>query len=224
MAKNNQQEAQQEQVATTVSGVEDFFKKNQKWIEWVLIALLVVIFGIFAINRWVIAPKKAEAQGQMFKAEQLFRANDYQTALNGDGNVLGFNDIISNYGKKAGKSVYLYAGLCNLQLGNNEAAIENLKKYNVKDKILQGRAICAMGDAYSNLKDYTNALNCYKKAAALEDNPYVATYLFKAALVSEETGDLDGALKLYKEIEDKYPQTLEGYDIQKYISRIENQK
>lgn len=172
----------------------------------------------------MIAPKKAEAQGQMFKAEQLFRANDYQTALNGDGNVLGFNDIISNYGNKAGKSVYLYAGLCNLQLGNNEAAIENLKKYNVKDKILQGRAICAMGDAYSNLKDYTNALNCYKKAAALEDNPYVATYLFKAALVSEETGDLDGALKLYKEIEDKYPQTLEGYDIQKYISRIENQK
>ena len=52
----------------------------------------------------------------------------------------------------------------------------------------------------------------------------MATYLFKAALVSEETGDLDGALKLYKEIEDKYPQTLEGYDIQKYISRIENQK
>lgn len=224
MAKNNQQGAQQEQVATTVSGVEEFFKKNQKWIEWALIALLVIIFGIFAINRWVIAPAKAEAQGQMFKAEQLFRAGDYETALNGDGNVLGFNDIIDNYGKKAGKGVYLYAGLCNLQLGNNEAAIESLKKYNVKDKILQGRALCAIGDAYSNLQDYASALSYYKKAAALEDNPYVATYLFKAALVSEETGDMDGALKLYKEIEDKYPQTLEGYDIQKYISRIENSK
>ena len=224
MAKNNQQETPREQVATTVSGVEEFFKKNQKWIEWALIAVLVIIFGIFAVNRWVITPAKVEAQGQMFKAEQLFRAGDFETALNGDGNVLGFTDIISNYGKKAGKSVYLYAGLCNLQLGNNEEALSLLGKYKTGDKIMQGRAWCAMGDAYSNLKDYRNALSFYKKAAELEDNALAANYLLKAALVSEELGDTAGALKLYKEIETKYPQTLEGYDIQKYISRIENQK
>lgn len=224
MAKNNQQETPREQVATTVSGVEEFFKKNQKWIEWALIAVLVIIFGIFAVNRWVITPAKVEAQGQMFKAEQLFRAGDFETALNGDGNVLGFTDIISSYGKKAGKSVYLYAGLCNLQLGNNEEALSLLGKYKTGDKIMQGRAWCAMGDAYSNLKDYRNALSFYKKAAELEDNALAANYLLKAALVSEELGDTAGALKLYKEIETKYPQTLEGYDIQKYISRIENQK
>ncbi|MBO4842627.1 MAG: tetratricopeptide repeat protein [Bacteroidales bacterium] len=224
MAQNKQQEAQQEQVATTVSGVEEFFKKNQKWIEWALIALVVIIFGIFAYNRWVVTPARQEAQEQMYQAEQSFRNNDFETALNGDGNVLGFKDIIDSYGKRAGKSVYLYAGLCNLQLGNNEEAVSYLKKYSTKDKIMQGRAWCAMGDAYSNMQDYTSALNWYKKAAALEENAYTASYLFKAALVSEELGDKAGALKLYKEIEDKYPQTLEGYDIQKYISRIENQQ
>jgi len=224
MAKNKQQEAQQEQVATTVSGVEDFFKKNQKWIEWALIAVLVIVFGILAYNRWVLAPARQEAQGQMYQAEQQFRAGNYETALNGDGNVLGFADIINNYGKKAGKSATLYAGLCNLQLGNNEEAISYLSKYSTKDKIMQGRAWCAIGDAHSNLQDYTAALNWYKKAAALEENAYTAGYLFKAAIVSEELGDKDGALKLYKEIQTKYPQTLEGYDIQKYISRIENEK
>lgn len=224
MAKNNQQEAQQEQVATTVSGVEDFFKKNQKWIEWALIALVVIIFGIFAYNRWVVAPAKAEAQGQLFQAEQHFRSGDFETALNGDGNVLGFTDIISNYGNRAGKSVNLYAGLCNLQLGNYEEAISCLKKYSVKDKIMQGRAFCAIGDAYSNLKDYANALAYYKKAASLEENELTPGYLLKAALVCEETGDNASALKYYKEIESKYPQTVEGYDVQKYISRIENQK
>ena len=222
MAQNKQQEAQQEQVATTVSGVEAFFKKNQKWIEWALIALVVIIFGIFAYNRWVVAPARQEAQQQMYQAEQSFRNNDFETALNGDGNVLGFKDIIDNYGRRAGKSANLYAGLCNLQLGNYEEAISYLKKYSTKDKLMQGRAWCAMGDAYSNLQDYTSALNWYKKAASLEENAYTATYLFKAALVSEELGDKAGALKLYKEIETKYPQTLEGYDIQKYISRIEN--
>ena len=224
MAKNNQKEAQQEQVATTVSGVEEFFKKNQKWIEWAVLALLIVILAIFAINRWVIAPAKAEAQAQLFPAEQLFRAGNYEAALNGDGNTLGFTDIIDNYGKRAGKAANLYAGLCNLQLGNNEEAIALLKKYSVKDKIMQARAYSAIGDAYSNLQDYTNALDWYKKAAALEDNEFRPAYLLKAALVMEETGDTAGALSLYKEIETKYPQTVEGYDIQKYISRIENQK
>ena len=222
MAKNNQKETQQEQVATTVNGVEEFFKNNQKWIEWALIVLLLIIFGIFALNRWVITPAKVEAQGQMFPAEQAFRNGSFETALNGDGNALGFNDIIDNYGKRAGKAVYLYAGLCNLQLGNNEEAVAQLKKYNVKDKVMQARALCAMGDAYSNMQDYANALAAYKKAASLGDNELTASYLLKAALVSEELGDTDGALKLYKEIEAKYPQTLEGYDIQKYISRIEN--
>ena len=205
MAKNNQQESQQEQVATTVSGVEEFFKKNQKWIEWALIALLVIILGIFAYNRWVVTPARQEA-------------------LNGDGNILGFTDIISNYGSRAGKAVTLYAGLCNLQLGKYDEAIALLKKYNVKDKVMQGRAFCAIGDAYSNLKDYTNALAYYKKAAALGENELTPGYLLKAALVCEETGDNASALKLYKEIESKYPQTVEGYDVQKYISRIENQK
>ena len=222
MAKNNQKETQQEQVATTVNGVEEFFKNNQKWIEWALIVLLLIIFGIFALNRWVITPAKVEAQGQMFPAEQAFRNGSFETALNGDGNALGFNDIIDNYGKRAGKAVYLYAGLCNLQLGNNEEAVAQLKKYNVKDKVMQARALCAMGDAYSNMQDYANALAAYKKAASLGDNELTASYLLKAALVSEELGDTDGALKLYKEIEAKYPQTLEGYDIEKYISRIEN--
>ena len=224
MAKNNQKEVQQEQVATTVSGVEEFFKKSQKWIEWALLAVLIVILGIFAINRWVIAPAKAEAQAQLFPAEQLFRAGNYETALNGDGNVLGLNDIINSYGKRAGKAVYLYAGLCQLQLGNNEEAIALLKKYSVKDKIMQARAYCAMGDAYSNMKDYTNALAFYNKAAALEDNEFRSSYLLKAALVCEETGDNAGALKLYKEIETKYPKSVEGRDVQKYISRIENQQ
>ena len=224
MAKNNQKEAQQEQVATTVSGVEEFFKKNQKWIEWCLIALLVIILGILAVNRWVIAPAKAEAKAQMFPAEQLFRDGNFEAALNGDGNVLGFNDIIANYGKKGGKSVYLYSGLSNLHLGNNEEAISLLNKYSVKDKIMQGRAYCAIGDAYSNLKDYANALSYYKKAAAIADNELTPGYLLKAALVCEETGDSAAALKLYKTIEDKYPQTVEGYDVQKYISRIENQQ
>ena len=222
MAKKNQQEAQQEQVATTVSGVEAFFKENQKWIEWVLIAVIVVILGILAYNRWVLTPARQEAQGQMFPAEKQFRDGNFEAALNGDGNILGFNQVIDQYGKKGGKSVYFYAGICNLQLGNYQEAIDMLKKYDTRDKVMLGRKYCAMGDACSNLQDYAGALSWYRKAASVEENVLAAGYLLKAGILCEEMGDTDGALKCYREIETKYPQTLEGYDIQKYISRIEN--
>lgn len=221
MAKNNQPTVQEEpQVATAVSKIESFFKNNQKTIEWVLIAIAVIVCAILAVNKWYITPAKQEAQAQMFPAEQKFAAGEFETALNGDGNILGFAQIAQQYGSKAGKSVWLYAGICNLQLGNNAEAIEFLKKYKTSDKIMAGRALCATGDAYANLGDNAQAFAYFKKAAAVDDNAYAAGYIFKAALMAEEMGNTKEALDLYQQIKDKYPQTLEGYDIDKYISRL----
>lgn len=222
MAKKTQPTVQEEQVASTVSNLEIFFKKNQKIIEWVILGIIVVICAFLAINKWYVLPLKEEAKGQMFNAEQMFRAGEYETALNGDGNALGFNDVIKQYGKKAGKAVYFYAGACNLQLGNNEEAIKLFKKYSTSDEIMAARALCCEGDANANLGNNAKAVELYKKAAAKADNMYAAGYLLKAGITSEAMGKTDEALKFYKEIELKYPQSLEGYDIQKYISRIEN--
>lgn len=222
MAQKNQPAVQEEQAAPAVSGLEKFVKGNQKWMEWLLVAVIVIIFGILALNKWYLTPAKEEARGQMFNAERLFAQGDYETALNGDGNILGFKDVAEQYGSKAGKSVWFYAGVAALQTGDNETAVSYLKKYNGKDKILKARALCCIGDAYANLGDKTGALSYFKKAAKTADNELAAGYLMKAAAICEETGDTAQALSIYKEIETKYPQTLEGYEIDKYISRIEN--
>ena len=51
---------------------------------------------------------------------------------------------------------------------------------------------------------------------------YRAGYLLKAGTLCEEMGDDAQALKFYQEIKTRYPQTIEAYEIDKYISRIEN--
>ena len=51
-----------------------------------------------------------------------------------------------------------------------------------------------------------------------------ANYLFKAATVYEAQGKSAEALKNYKLIKEKYPQSPEAYEIEKYISRLENTK
>ena len=43
-------------------------------------------------------------------------------------------------------------------------------------------------------------------------------------MVCEELGDNEKALSFYNKIKDQYPQSIEGYDIDKYITRIESQK
>lgn len=211
-----------EVVAEAVSKTELFFKEHGKKLVIALAVVVVVAAGIFCWYKFAYQPAVAEAQGQMVAAEQYFGNTDYETALNGDGNALGFAQIIDEYGSKAGKSVYFYAGICELQLGNYESAVKYLNSYKGKDAILAARALSCIGDAYVGLEDYKKALGYFEKAAAKVDNMFAAGYLLKAGLVAEKLGDDAKALSFYKTIKDKYPQSMEGYDIDKYIGRIEN--
>ena len=210
-----------EAVVEAVSKTEQFFEKNGKLLTIICVAVVVACAAVFCWHKFVHQPKVAEAQGQMALAEENFRNGDYELALNGDGNVLGFVQVLDEYGTKAGKSVNFYAGVCELQLGNWESAIKYLQAYNGKDDILAARAKACIGDAYTGLEDYNKALGYFEQAAAVVDNMFAATYLLKAGLVAEKLGDNAKALSCYKKIKDQYPQSMEAYDIDKYIGRIE---
>lgn len=219
--KTNSKVEKIESVGEAVSKTELFFKKYGKALSYTGITLVALAAVIVLVIQFYAKPLKDEAVAQTFVAEQYFRANDYEKALNGDGNSLGFSQIIEEYGAKSGKAVYLYAGICELQLGNAEEGLAYLRKYNGKEPILKGRALACIGDAYSMMEDYRNARHYYVEASKVEDNIFSASYLMKAGIVSEEMGDKAQALTFYKTIKEKYPQTFEGYEIDKYISRIE---
>ena len=218
----DQERLQEEQVIEKVSSVEKFFNENKKIIWGCLGAAVVAGVAVLCYHKFYAQPQKAEAAEQMFPAEASFRAENYELALNGDGNTLGFNQIIDEYGSYAGTAVYFYAGVCDLQLGKYEEAVAHLDKYKGKDEILKAKALACKGDAYEGLEKYKDAVSCYEKAAAVADNMFAAAYLLKAGIACEELGDSAKALSFYKKIKDQYPQSMEGYDIDKYISRIEN--
>ena len=194
IVKEKEQE-REEKVIETVSKTDQFFRENKKTIYGILIALVVIALALVAYQKFYAQPKSEEATAQ----------------------------IIKDFGAKGGKDVYYYAGVCELQLGNYQEAIDYLKKYNGKDDLLSARAQGCIGDAYVGLEKYNDALGYFEKAAAVADNMFAAGYLLKAGVVCEELGDNAKALTFYKKIKDQYPQSIEGYDIDKYITRIENQ-
>ncbi len=210
-----------EAVVEAMSKTEQFFAKNAKTLSYICLGAVVLCAAVFCWYKFAYQTKVEEAQGQMALAEQNFRASNYEVALNGDGNVLGFAQILDEYGKKAGKAVNFYAGVCELQLGNWDAAIKYLQAYNGKDAIMSARAKACIGDAYVGLEDYKKALGYFEQAAAEIDNMYAAGYLLKAGAVAEKLGDNAKALGFYELIKDQYPQSMEAYDIDKYIGRIE---
>ena len=188
-----------EAVVEAVSKTEKFFQDNGKLISIICAALVVACALVFCWFKFAYQPKVNEAQGQRAAAEQNFRAGDFELALNGDGDALGFVQIIDEYGKKAGKAVYFYAGVCELQLGEWEQAIKYLESYKGKDTILAARATACIGDAYVGLEDYKKALGYFEKAAQA-DNMYAAGYLLKAGAVAEALGENEKALSFYKKI------------------------
>ena len=210
----------QENIEQTVSATEQFYNENKKLIWGIVAVVLVIGLGILAYNKFIYQPRCVEAMQQAYPAEMSFQNAEYELALNGDGNNLGFADIIDEYGTKAGKAVYLYAGICELELGNYEEALSYLKKYKGKEPILAARARSCEGDAYVALGDYNAAVRSYKAAAAVADNVLAAGYLLKEGSAYEALGQNAEALACYKTIEEDYPQSIEAYEIAKHIARV----
>lgn len=218
---NDKEALRRENIQETVSKTDQFYNEHKKTI-WTVVAILAVLaLAIYGYVRLIYQPKCAEAQQQAYPAEQIFSTGEYELALKGDGNVLGLADVVEQYGRKAGDAVLFEAGVCALKLGEYEDAVKYLKRYKGKEPILSARATACLGDAYAGVGRNADAVAAYLKAANMGDNVIAASYLLKAGILSEQMGNNQKALECYKAIKDKYPSSAEGYDVDKYITRLQ---
>lgn len=210
-------------VEEALSKTEQFIEKNQKTLTIAVSAIIIIILGFFGYQKFIVQPMEAEAQSEVFMAEMYFEKDSLDKALYGDGNYVGFVDIIDNYGitKTANLSKY-YAGICFLKKGEFEEAIDYLKGFSSDDHIIAPMALGAIGDAYSELKDFDNAAKYYMNAANKDENEFTApVFLFKAALTFELNKNYGKALNAYQRIQDDYPDSSEARDIEKYIAKTQ---
>jgi tetratricopeptide (TPR) repeat protein len=220
--KKTKQEDNLQELESALTRTEQFIEDNQKKITYVVGAVVVLVAVYLAFNRFYLQPKEQEALTQMFMAENYFEKDSFNLAINGDGNYLGFLDIIDDYSitKSANRAKY-YAGISYLHLGQYEDAINYLKKFKTDDLLLAPIKAGAIGDAMLELGNNEDALKQYKKAYSETDNELTTpVYKMKAAKLLESMNKLDEALKLYEEIKKDYPESAEGTTVDRYIARI----
>lgn len=224
MAKKKAQQADNlQELESALTKTERFIEENQKPITYAVGAIILVVIAYLGFTRFYLQPRQDEAQSQMFMAENYFEQDSFNLAINGDGNYLGFLDIIDDYGmtKSANLAKY-YTGISYLHLGQYEDALDYLKGFKTKDLLLGPIAEGARGDAKLELDDMEGALKHYEKAYSMNDNELTTpVYMMKAARLLETMDELEDALALYQEIKNKYPETNEGQNVDKYIARVE---
>src|SRR5258706_2335720 len=173
--------------------------------------IIVLVGGYYIYQNYFKSPKESKATEAIFKAEEYFRMDSVNLALNGDGQYMGFLKIIDKFsGTDAGDLANYYAGSCYIKLGENEKALKYLKKFSSTSKPVQARAYKLIADASADLGKNADALDYYKKAAHHfeKDETNSAEYLFMGAYFADRVmKDQKEAIALYKELKEKFPKT-----------------
>ncbi|MFC0775717.1 tetratricopeptide repeat protein [Terrimonas alba] len=203
---------------------KDFWTRNSKPILIVGTVLVLLVGGYWGYKNLVQKPKEEKAADALFKAEDYYRKDSVNAALNGDGQSMGFLKIISKYsGTGAANLAHFYAGSCYIKIDDNTNAIKHLKEFSSDAKQIQQRAYKLLGDASADLGKNDDALDYYKKAAHHfeEDQANSAEALFLAAYLADRVmKNQKEAIALYKELKEKYPRTQQGFDADNYLAQL----
>ena len=204
--------------------LENFYETYKQQATYVLSGILIILIGFYAYRNFVVKPKETEARDLIFMAEYYFGIDSFELALNGppDQSFFGFLDIIDDYkSTKTGNLARYYAGICYMHLQDYDEAIRQLKKYRTKSRMLRPITYGAIGDAYSELEDYKQAVKYYVKAYKNNKNEFTTPlYMSKAALVYEELEQYNKAIEIYEAIKKDFKDTQEAANVDKYLGRV----
>ena len=211
-----------EVIAEKLEGAERWLEENSKVVIGIVAVLLLVVGGYFGFNYYKNS-QDAQAQREMFQAIYYFEADSLSLALNGDGNNLGFIDIIDEYRyTDAANLAHFYAGVSFLRQGKFEAARLYLEDFSSSDLLVQARAYSLIGDAYMEEQKFEEAATYYTKAANYKPNRFFTpAYLMKAALAYEKLNQNEKAKQAYDKIITQYWESSEYQNARKFKARLE---
>lgn len=207
-----------------LASVQSFWNNNRKWLLTVVGLVVVIGGGWFAYQQFYKLPNEQKAQDALFKAEEYYRQDSIQKALNGDGQYAGFLKVIANYsGTESANLASFYAGSCYLKLDNYEKAVQYLGDFSTNEKLTQARAYKLLGDAYADWGKADQALDAYTKAGRhfKEDEANSPEYLYLAAYLADRVmKNSAAAIERYQEIKDKYPRSQQAYDADNNLAQL----
>ena len=205
-----------------MSSSEAFIIKYKNKFLAGIAAIVIVVGGILGYQNFISEPNEKKASEALFQGEQYFMADNYEYALNGDSlGYEGFLKVADEFGgTDAGKLANAYAGICYAQLGQYENAVKYLDKFSAEDQLVSPALMGTMGNCYIQLGQLDKGAATLMKAADKANSHSLSPiYLIQAGQVYEKLGKKSEALKAYQTVKDKYFNSYQSMEIDKYIER-----
>lgn len=205
-----------------LSTSEAFIIKYKGKILGAVAAVVIIIAGFMGYKHFISEPNQVKASEALFKGEQYFGADNFEAALNGDSlGYKGFLKVADEFsGTDAGNLANAYAGICYAQLGKYEDAVKYLDKFSSDDQLVNPAMMAAMGNCYAQLGQMDKAASLLMKAADKADSQALSPiYLIQAGQIYEKSGKNSEAIQAYTLIKEKYFNSYQSMDVDKYIER-----
>jgi tetratricopeptide (TPR) repeat protein len=199
-----------------------FYETHKKRINSASTLILVAVVAIFGYFKFIKGPKENKASNALVMAQSYFQQDSLNKSLNGDGQNLGFLQIVKKYGgTKSGNLARYYTGICYLQMEDPQNAIKYLKDFDAEGTEIKYMAYGALGDAYMETGNIAEGITYYNKASGNEDNNLITPmYLYRAALAYEMNNQPDKAREAYQRISTEYPQSQQARETDKNLARL----
>ena len=206
---------------------EAFLVKYKNAIIGGVVAVIIIVAGFIMYKNLYAEPREEKAQAALFKGQEYFEQDAYEQALNGDSiGFVGFLKVADDFsGTKAANLAKAYAGICYAQLGKYEEAVKMLDSFNGKDQMVAPAILGAAGNCYAQLGQLDKAASTLMSAADKADNNTLSPiFLMQAGEILVKQGKYDDAVDAYTKIKDKYFQSYQAMDIDKYIEQAKLMK
>ena len=206
---------------------EAFLIKYKNAIIGSAVAVIIIVAGFIMYKNLYAEPREEKAQAALFKGQEYFEQDAFEQALNGDSiGYTGFLKVADDYsGTKAANLAKAYAGICYAQLGKYEEAVKMLDSFNGKDQMVAPAILGAAGNCYAQLGQLDKAASTLLSAADKADNNTLSPiFLIQAGEILVKQGKYDDAVNAYTKIKDKYFQSYQAMDIDKYIEQAKLMK
>ena len=206
---------------------EAFLIKYKNAIIGGVVAVIIIVAGFIMYKNLYAESREEKAQAALFKGQEYFEQDAFEQALNGDSiGYTGFLKVADDYsGTKAANLAKAYAGICYAQLGKYEEAVKMLDSFNGKDQMVAPAILGAAGNCYAQLGQLDKAASTLLSAADKADNNTLSPiFLIQAGEILVKQGKYDDAVNAYTKIKDKYFQSYQAMDIDKYIEQAKLMK
>ena len=206
---------------------EAFLIKYKNAIIGGVVAVIIIVAGFIMYKNLYAEPREEKAQAALFKGQEYFEQDAFERALNGDSiGYAGFLKVADDYsGTKAANLAKAYAGICYAQLGKYEDAVKMLDSFDGSDQMVAPAILGAAGNCYAQLGQLDKAASTLLSAADKADNNTLSPiFLLQAGEILVKQGKYDDAVNAYTKIKDKYFQSYQAMDIDKYIEQAKLMK